>query len=96
MDMLTAQEVAKWLRLSARKVYSLAASGELASHRFGGAVRFSTADVDAYIAACRCPTQLQGMRRPIHLTPTQDLRSGGRLYLDLSAKQRRRVEPSTR
>lgn len=53
--MLTARDVADQLRISARKVYALAASGHLASHRFGSAVRFSQADVDTYVQSCRCP-----------------------------------------
>ncbi len=53
--MLTTKEVADQLRLSARKVYALASSGHLASHRFGAAVRFSQADVDAYVQASRRP-----------------------------------------
>jgi excisionase family DNA binding protein len=40
-DILTAAEAAEALRLSMRKVYALAASGELACHRFGSAVRFA-------------------------------------------------------
>lgn len=51
--MLTASEVAKQLAISGRKVYELAASGQMASHRFGGAVRFSQEDVDAYVQASR-------------------------------------------
>lgn len=54
-DMLTAHEAAERLKISARKVYALAASGELACHRFGASVRFDTADLDAYKTACRLP-----------------------------------------
>ncbi|QHE86322.1 helix-turn-helix domain-containing protein [Hydrogenophaga sp. BPS33] len=38
MSMLSASDVAKQLAISARKVYALASSGQLASHRFGSAV----------------------------------------------------------
>lgn len=55
--MLTAKEVALQLRLSARKVYAIASSGQLASHRFGGAVRFSQADVNAYVQESRRPAR---------------------------------------
>src|SRR3990172_844029 len=53
--MLTASEVASVLHISARKVYELAASGQLASHRFGSAVRFEPADIEAYKQSCRSP-----------------------------------------
>lgn len=53
MTMLTAADVAKHLNLSARKVYELAASQRLASHRFGGAIRFTQEDVAAYVESCR-------------------------------------------
>lgn len=53
MTMLTASEVAKQLGISDRKIYELAASRRLASHRFGGAVRFAQEDVDAYVKSCR-------------------------------------------
>ena len=51
--MLSAAQVAALLGLSARKVYDLAASGEIASYRFGDAIRFEPADVDAYKASCK-------------------------------------------
>lgn len=53
MTMLTASDVAKQLAISARKVYALASSGSMGSHRFGSAVRFSQEDVDAYVQASR-------------------------------------------
>lgn len=53
--MLTAAEAAMLLKISARKVYALAAAGELASHRFGTAVRFTTDDLEAYKTKCRSP-----------------------------------------
>lgn len=54
-DMLTAREAAERLKLSTRKVYQLAAAGEIASHRFGAAVRFDPADLDEYKSRCRSP-----------------------------------------
>ena len=54
-DLVTAAEAAERLRLSTRKVYELAASGELASHRFGGAVRFALEDLEEYKHRCRSP-----------------------------------------
>lgn len=53
--MLTASEAARRLGISARKVYAAAAAGELACHRFGSAVRFDPADLDAYKTSCRSP-----------------------------------------
>lgn len=53
--MLTALEAATVLKISSRKVYALAASGELASYRFGSSVRFDLADLEAYKAQCRSP-----------------------------------------
>ena len=53
--MLTAQEAGERLGISARKVYALASAGEIACHRFGAAVRFDPADLDAYKTACRLP-----------------------------------------
>lgn len=53
--LIDVQEAAKRLKLSTRKVYALAAAGELASYRFGAAVRFDPADLDAYKTACRSP-----------------------------------------
>ena len=57
--MLTASGAARLLGLSARKVYALAAAGELAAYRFGASVRFSTADLEAYKAQCRSPATTQ-------------------------------------
>lgn len=56
---LTAQEAAKRLKISARKIYSLAAAGELAAYRFGSAVRFAPSDLDAYTSKCRSPATTQ-------------------------------------
>ena len=54
-DMLTAHEVGQRLGLSQRKVYALAASGELTCHRFGSSVRFDPADLEEYKSKCRLP-----------------------------------------
>jgi excisionase family DNA binding protein len=54
-EFLTASEAAARLKISPRKVYSLAAAGELAAYRFGSAVRFATSDLDAYTSKCRSP-----------------------------------------
>lgn len=48
--MLTAADVARTLGISARAVYDLAASGAIPTYRFGRAVRFDPADVEAYRA----------------------------------------------
>jgi excisionase family DNA binding protein len=51
--MLTATEAAQALGVSKRHLYALAAKGLLPCYRFGGAVRFDAADLDAYKASCR-------------------------------------------
>ena len=51
--MLKARAVAELLGLSVRMVYDLHARGELPGYRFGGAIRFDSADVEAYRASCR-------------------------------------------
>lgn len=53
--MLKAAEAGKLLGISARKVYALAESGEIACHRFGAAVRFDPADLEEYKTRCRSP-----------------------------------------
>lgn len=52
-ELLTAREVASRLAISARKVYELAASGQLASLRIGSAVRFDPSDIEAFKLSCR-------------------------------------------
>ena len=54
--MLKASEVALQLGISRRHVYSLYQKGELVGYRFGDAVRFDPADVEAYRALCRSTT----------------------------------------
>lgn len=54
-EFLTVKEAAQRLKISARKMYALAASGEIAAHRFGATVRFAPADLHAYVAKCRSP-----------------------------------------
>ncbi len=51
--MIDAKAVGVLLGLSTSKVYDLARRGELVSYRFGDAVRFEQADVDAYKARCK-------------------------------------------
>ena len=51
--MLTAEQVASSLGLSVRKVYAMAQAGELPCYRFGSAVRFDAADLEAYKLQCR-------------------------------------------
>jgi excisionase family DNA binding protein len=84
--MLTAVDVAMQLAISARKVYELAASGQMACHRFGGAVRFSQDDVDAYVQAARHPVAPQD-RSTVRLT-TVSLRPSGHSALDEYFKKR--------
>lgn len=54
--LLTAAQVASQLAISARTVYDIPES-RLPRYRLGagrGAIRFAQADVDAYLASCRC------------------------------------------
>ena len=53
MTMLTAPQAAQALGVSSRHVYDLAAKGLLPCYRFGSAVRFDTADLDAFKESCR-------------------------------------------
>ena len=53
MTMLTAAEVAQKMAISQRMVYELAARGDLPAYRIGSAVRFESADVEAFRASCR-------------------------------------------
>ncbi len=48
-ELLTAEVVARRLNLSRQHVYTMAASGELPSIKFGGAVRFDSRDVEEFI-----------------------------------------------
>lgn len=59
MSGLTAKQAALELTLSPRKVYELAATGKLACYRFDGAVRFDSADIEAYKQSCRLPATIQ-------------------------------------
>ena len=57
------------------RIYELASSGQLPSYKFGGAVRFDLADVEAYKAACRSagtPEMSAGALRS-----TESLRASG-------------------
>lgn len=51
--MLAASDAANRLGLSARAIYALHAAGRLPGYRFGRALRFEPADVEAYRAAHR-------------------------------------------
>jgi len=50
MTMLTATDAAQALGVSKRHLYALAAKGLVPCYRFGSAVRFDAADLDAYNA----------------------------------------------
>lgn len=52
-SLLTCEEVAERLQLSERHVRRLIAAGALPVHRFGTAVRISSADLARYIASSR-------------------------------------------
>jgi excisionase family DNA binding protein len=53
--LITAKEAADIMGISVGAVYDRAAPrGSLPCYRFGGALRFDPADVDAYMQSCRC------------------------------------------
>ena len=52
---MTAEEAARMLGVSSRKVYALAApAGPIPCQRIGRTVRFTLADIQEYQAQCRC------------------------------------------
>lgn len=56
-EALTAEEVAEILQIGRNAVYNLAKTGELGSYRIGRKLRFTYADVQAYILASRQPSR---------------------------------------
>jgi excisionase family DNA binding protein len=56
----TIRDVADRFNLSARTVQRLVETGELASHKFSGAVRISEADLQSFIARSRRAVPLEG------------------------------------
>ncbi len=48
---LTIKEVAKYLKVTERTIYRLAAAKEIPAFKVGGTWRFKTADIDGWIAA---------------------------------------------
>ncbi len=92
--LLTAQEVAAILHVSARKVYDLAASGELASHRIGSAVRFATADLDSYKLKCRSPATTQAAGSTSLTASSPELGSGLTAYFRKAGREPKR-KPTT-
>lgn len=67
---MTARAVADLLCISQRLVNDLAQRGDLPHFRIGGAVRFSRADVEAYVRSCRVEARTPVAARP----PTVTLR----------------------
>ncbi len=51
--MLTVDEVAEKLALSTKSIRRAIADGDLPHHRFGGAIRISPEDLDAYRSRAR-------------------------------------------
>ncbi len=56
-QLLTAEDVAKLLRLPASTVYDLARTGRLPHLKIGRALRFSRSDLEAHLAE-RCRAQV--------------------------------------
>ncbi len=63
-DVMTVQDVASYLRVTSKTVYSLIKNGSLASFRVGRAVRCRLASVEAFILRCSHPVSevLQSQR----------------------------------
>lgn len=64
-ELLTVEDVAARLKVSADTVYDLAATGKLVGSRIGvhgGLWRFTAADVDAYLAATK-HAPIEGVRK---------------------------------
>ena len=57
--MLTATQAAQALGVSKRLLYTLAAEKKIACYRFGSAIRFDAADLEAYKSQCRSPATTQ-------------------------------------
>ena len=56
-DVMTLPEVAKYLRLTEKTTYRLAADGTLPGFKVGGSWRFRQVDIDAWIEARKAETQ---------------------------------------
>lgn len=65
--MLTIQQVAERLNVSARLVYKLASTGALKAYRIGGAIRITTAQLAEYLRQCELPQPERQQRRLRHL-----------------------------
>lgn len=63
-DALTADEIAEILHIGRNAVYDLAKEGSLGSYRIGRRLRFTYADVQAYIASTRTASS-RGSRTPL-------------------------------
>lgn len=55
-DLIRVDAAAKMLGISARKVYELAKTRQLAHYRIGGSVRLSPKDIEEYLQQCRSAT----------------------------------------
>lgn len=58
-DLLNTAQAAKYLGLGEKTVRRLLERGEIAHHRLGRLVRFSTADLDAWVASTRVEARPQ-------------------------------------
>lgn len=50
-EILTIKEVAKYLKVTERTIYRLAAAKKIPAFKVGGTWRFRTADIDSWIVA---------------------------------------------
>lgn len=56
IELLTAQEVAKLLKVNYRKVLDLIAAGELKAHKVGRVFRVRQKDLDTYLRSAKVQT----------------------------------------
>lgn len=94
--LITAQDVAARLGISRRMVYDLAATGALPSYRFGDAVRFDPADVEAYKQACRVQRDPVRGRAPAVTLKLSDPDDDLRRYFERAGVRPRLTRPGPR
>jgi PTS system nitrogen regulatory IIA component len=84
-DILTIEEVSKYLRVSERTVYDWAQKGEIPSGKIGTAWRFKKAEIEKWVNDRLSGNRLQPQTGAIHL---ETILSPDRIvFLDFSAKR---------
>ncbi|MDR1863859.1 MAG: PTS sugar transporter subunit IIA [Treponema sp.] len=84
-DILTLEEVAKYLRVSERTVYDWAQRGEIPSGKIGTVWRFKKSEIEKWVSERLSATRLLPQNRAIHL---ETIISPDRIvFLDFSTKR---------